>query len=59
VARVQRIQAAAISRVVAECFTRWSIALARCAIGHRAGNRDVLPSWIARWTSRAEAAAVS
>lgn len=37
--------------------TRWSTALARYAIEQRAGNRDVLRRWVARWTPRAEAAA--
>jgi toluene monooxygenase system protein E len=37
--------------------TRWSTALAEYAIEQRAGNRDVLQRWVARWTPRAEAAA--
>jgi toluene monooxygenase system protein E len=41
----------------ADRCTRWSLALARYAIEQRAGNRDVLLRWIARWTPRAEAAA--
>ncbi len=41
----------------ADRCTRWSTALARYAIEQRAGNRDVLQRWIARWTPRAEAAA--
>jgi hypothetical protein len=41
----------------ADRCTRWSLALARYAIEQRAGNRDVLQRWIARWTPRAEAAA--
>ena len=41
----------------ADRCTRWSTALARYAIEQRAGNRDVLRRWIARWTPRAEAAA--
>jgi toluene monooxygenase system protein E len=41
----------------ADRCTRWSLALARYAIEQRAGNRDVLRRWIARWTPRAEAAA--
>ena len=43
--------------VDADRCTRWSTALARYAIGQRAGNRDVLQRWVARWTPRAEAAA--
>jgi toluene monooxygenase system protein E len=38
-------------------LSRWSTALARYAIEQRAGNRDVLQRWVARWTPRAEAAA--
>ena len=41
----------------ADRCTRWSTALAQYAIEQRAGNRDVLQRWIARWTPRAEAAA--
>ena len=41
----------------ADRCARWSSALARYAIGQRAGNRDVLLRWVARWTPRAEAAA--
>jgi toluene monooxygenase system protein E len=41
----------------ADRCTRWSLALARYAIEQRAGNRDVLRRWVARWTPRAEAAA--
>ena len=41
----------------ADRCTRWSLALARYAVDQRAGNRDVLRRWIARWTPRAEAAA--
>jgi toluene monooxygenase system protein E len=41
----------------ADRCARWSSALARYAIGQRAGNRDVLQRWVARWTPRAEAAA--
>ena len=41
----------------ADRCTRWSAALAQYAIEQRAGNRDVLRRWIARWTPRAEAAA--
>ena len=41
----------------ADRCTRWSTALARYAIEQRAGNRDVLQHWVARWTPRAEAAA--
>jgi toluene monooxygenase system protein E len=44
--------------VDADRCTRWSTALARYAIEQRAGNRDVLQRWVARWTPRAEAAAV-
>jgi toluene monooxygenase system protein E len=43
--------------VDADRCARWSTALARYAIGQRAGNRDVLQRWVARWTPRAEAAA--
>ena len=43
--------------VDADRCTRWSTALARYAIEQRAGNRDVLQRWVARWTPRAEAAA--
>ena len=43
--------------VDADRCTRWSTALARYAIEQRAGNRDVLRRWVARWTPRAEAAA--
>jgi toluene monooxygenase system protein E len=35
---------------------RWSAALARFAIGRRAGNRDVFRRWIAKWTPRADSA---
>jgi toluene monooxygenase system protein E len=41
----------------ADRCTRWSLALARYAIQQRAGNRDVLRRWVARWTPRAAAAA--
>jgi toluene monooxygenase system protein E len=41
----------------ADRCARWGTALARYAIGQRAGNRDVLQRWVARWTPRAEAAA--
>jgi toluene monooxygenase system protein E len=41
----------------ADRCTRWSIALARYAIGQRAANRDVLRRWADRWAPRAEAAA--
>ncbi len=41
----------------ADRCTRWSTALAGYAIEQRAGNRDVLGRWVARWTPRAEAAA--
>jgi toluene monooxygenase system protein E len=41
----------------ADRCTRWSVALASYAIEQRAGNRDVLRRWVARWTPRAEAAA--
>ncbi len=41
----------------ADRCARWSTALAQYAIEQRAGNRDVLQRWIARWTPRAEAAA--
>lgn len=41
----------------ADRCTRWSLALARYAIEQRAGNKDVLRRWVARWTPRAEAAA--
>ena len=41
----------------ADRCTRWSTALARYAIEQRAGNRDVLQRWVARWTPRTEAAA--
>ena len=41
----------------ADRCTRGSLALAGYAIEQRAGNRDVLQRWIARWTPRAEAAA--
>jgi toluene monooxygenase system protein E len=44
--------------VDADRCTRWSTALAQYAIEQRAGNRDVLQRWVARWTPRAEAAAV-
>jgi Methane/Phenol/Toluene Hydroxylase len=43
--------------VDADRCTRWSTALAQYAIEQRAGNRDVLQRWVARWTPRAEAAA--
>ena len=43
--------------VDADRCTRWSTALAGYAIEQRAGNRDVLQRWVARWTPRAEAAA--
>src|SRR2546423_11425427 len=43
--------------VDADRCTRWSTALAEYAIEQRAGNRDVLQRWVARWTPRAEAAA--
>jgi len=43
--------------VDADRCTRWSTALAQYAIERRAGNRDVLQRWVARWTPRAEAAA--
>src|SRR5205823_217712 len=41
----------------ADRCARWSTALTQYAIGQRAGNRDVLQRWVARWTPRAEAAA--
>jgi toluene monooxygenase system protein E len=43
--------------VDADRCTRWTAALAEYAIEQRAGNRDVLQRWVARWTPRAEAAA--
>ena len=43
--------------VDADRNSRWSTALAEYAIEQRAGNRDVLQHWVARWMPRAEAAA--
>jgi toluene monooxygenase system protein E len=43
--------------VDADRCTRWSTALAEYAIERRAGNREVLQRWVARWTPRAEATA--